>query len=235
MVPCARVASQARRAPEPQSRAGAGSSKGELILAVAAERFALDGYEDTKWADIAAAVGVGTTALYHYFESKEHCLFAIMEQVLADQCVRFEHLVGGGGDFADTLVEALYDLFDISDADVRRNRLLVAEQSLLHIPHPSPRGEAARQAAEACRRDLQFAWGAFLSRGMQRGVIAEHPPQLLTYALLGLTNGVWHWYRPGRKHSLDEVANIYVRRSLAMLDLPPELARRSSGPEPARS
>jgi AcrR family transcriptional regulator len=42
------------------------------ILDAATDRFGRDGYEDTKWADIAADVGVGPTALYHYFESKQH-------------------------------------------------------------------------------------------------------------------------------------------------------------------
>jgi AcrR family transcriptional regulator len=221
------VASGPHRATERGSRAGAAGVKGESILAVAAERFAQQGYEDTKWADIAAAVGIGTTALYHYFESKEHCLFTIMEQVLAEHCVRFERIVGRAGEFADTLVEVLYDLFDVSEEDVLRNRLLVVEQSLLHIPHPAPRGEAARKAAQARSRDLEFAWGAFLSRGMQQGVIADQPARLLTNAVLGLTNGVWHWYRPGRGRSLDDVAAIYVRRTLAMLGLPTELALRS--------
>jgi AcrR family transcriptional regulator len=224
------MASRPRTATKRGTRAGAGDGgKRDAILAFAAQRFAQEGYEDTKWADIAAAVGVGTTGLYHYFESKEHCLFAIMEQVLADHCARFERIVGLGGDFPDTLVELLYDLFDVSERDVQRNRLLVAEQSLLHTPHPSPRGEAARQAAQARRRELEFLWGAFLSRGMQQRVLADAPPRLLTRAVLGLTNGVWHWYRPRGRRSLEHVAEIYVRRTLAMLDLPPELALRSGG------
>jgi AcrR family transcriptional regulator len=45
------------------------------ILRAATERFGRDGYEDTRWAHIAADVGVGATALYHYFESKQHCLY----------------------------------------------------------------------------------------------------------------------------------------------------------------
>jgi TetR/AcrR family transcriptional regulator, cholesterol catabolism regulator len=49
------------------------------ILAAATQRFGRDGYEDTRWADIAADVGVGPTALYHYFESKQHCLYVIMD------------------------------------------------------------------------------------------------------------------------------------------------------------
>ena len=51
---------------------------------VATEYFGRHGYEDTKWADVAAAVGIGSTALYHYFESKQHCLFEIMAQAVAD-------------------------------------------------------------------------------------------------------------------------------------------------------
>jgi AcrR family transcriptional regulator len=218
------VPSERQRATERGLRAGAGGIKGDLILAVAAERFAQQGYEETKWADIAAAVGVGTTALYHYFESKEHCLFTIMEQVLADHCTRFERIVRRGGDFTDMLVDVLYDLFDVSDGDVLRNRLFVTEQSLLHTPHASPRGESARQAAQARSRDLEFLWGAFLSRGMQQGAISDHPPRLLTRAVLGLTNSVWHWYRAGGRDSLDRVAEIYVRRTLGTLGLPPELA-----------
>jgi AcrR family transcriptional regulator len=219
------VAQRPQRATEDRS-SPAGGGKVELILVAAAERFAQDGYEDTKWGDIAAAVGLGTPALYHYFESKEHCLFTIMEQVLADHCKRFERIAGRGGGWTETLVEALYDRFDVSEGDVHRNRLLVAEQSLLHTPHPTPRGESARRAAQGRGRALEFAWGAFLSRGMQQGAIAEHPPRLLTDAVVGLTNSVWHWYRPAGPRSLDDVAEIYVRRTLAMLELPVELARR---------
>jgi len=45
------------------SRRGEGVKRRE-ILAAATARFGRDGYENTKWADIAADVGVGPTALY---------------------------------------------------------------------------------------------------------------------------------------------------------------------------
>src|ERR1700732_95435 len=64
------------------------------ILDAATRRFGRYGYENTKWADIAADVGVGPTALYHYFESKQHCLFVILGQAMADFRARFEHLAG---------------------------------------------------------------------------------------------------------------------------------------------
>ena len=74
------------------------ASKRDEILAAATERFGRDGYEDTKWADIAADVGVGPTALYHYFESKQHCLYVIMDEAIEGFRSRFEVLTGGGAD-----------------------------------------------------------------------------------------------------------------------------------------
>src|SRR5919202_3128742 len=76
----------------PSSRGGRARIEGAKrneILAAATERFGRDGYEDTKWADIAADVGVGPTALYHYFESKQHCLFVILDEAIQLALARF--------------------------------------------------------------------------------------------------------------------------------------------------
>src|ERR1700737_4874718 len=116
------------------------------ILAAATDRFGRDGYEDTKWADIAADVGVGPTALYHYFESKQHCLFVIMDQAIEDFHSRFEQLARDHPAHLDALIAILVDCFRLSDRDIQRNRVLVAEQGLLASQRESPREEQARQA-----------------------------------------------------------------------------------------
>ena len=69
----------------------------EAILRAATERFGRDGYEHTKWADIAADVGVGPTALYHYFESKQHCLYVIMDEAIEHFRARFIALTARRG------------------------------------------------------------------------------------------------------------------------------------------
>src|SRR5215211_7264510 len=113
----------------PQSR----GTKREEILAAATERFGRDGYEDTRWADIAADVGVGATALYHYFESKQHCLFVIMDDAIEDFRTRFAEMTArDDADPVKALVAVLQDCFELTELDVQRNRLLVAEQGLLN-------------------------------------------------------------------------------------------------------
>ena len=199
-------------------------TKRDEILAAATERFGRDGYEDTKWADIASDVGVGPTALYHYFESKQHCLYVIMDQAIEDFRARFEQLTTDQSHPLDNLEAVIHDCFQLSQRDIQRNRVLVAEQGLLSAPSDSPREEQARQAARARTRDLEFAWASFLSNAMQQGAIPRNDPRLLTRAILGLYNSIWHWYRPNGIVALNRVAEFFTDRSLALIRLAPEPA-----------
>src|SRR5215217_7638841 len=147
--------------PQPRSpnrSASSSRSKRAAILNTATELFGRDGYEHSKWADVAAAVGIGSTALYHYFESKLHCLYEIMAEALEADREKFERITGAGGDFNEALVAVLNAIYDLSD--------------------------------------LEFAWATFLTRGMEQGVLPQADARLMTRAVLGLYNSVWHWYRP---------------------------------------
>ena len=198
--------------------------KKDQILAVATESFGRHGYDETKWADVAAAVDIGSTALYHYFVSKQHCLFEIMGQTLVEFTERFDRVVAAHDDWTDSLVGVLADAFDLTDQEVLRNRILVAQLGRLGTRRSLPREEAARAAARARVRDLEFSWGTFLARGMQQGLLPESDPRLLTRAVLGLYTSVWHWYRPGEALALTDVGRFVVARQLAVLGCSPELA-----------
>src|SRR3954465_13870065 len=163
-------------------------SKRHEVLAAATDRFGRDGYEHTKWADIAADVGVGPTALYHYFESKQHCLYEIMDRALAGFHDRFEVLTRDeAADPLDALVAIVDDTFRLSEHDVQRNRVLVAEQGLLSgrsgSPPPGPGapppGGGGRGRARGPPPGPRVSWGGF-SRGGGggRGAPGKTPPGL---------------------------------------------------------
>ena len=205
----------------PRSKPGV---KREQILQVAIEAFGRYGYEDAKWADVASAVGIGPTALYHYFESKLHCLYEIMGLAVADFQQRFERITAEHADWNEALVALLVDSYDLTEQEVLRNRVLVAEQGLIGIHRTAPREEVARDVARTRTRDLEFQWGTFLARGMQQGHIPESDPQLLARAVLGLYNSVWHWYRPGGTLPLRDLGRFFVGRQLALVGADPSLA-----------
>jgi AcrR family transcriptional regulator len=216
-----RVNRSTRKATQPRASS---RSKRADVLAAAVRHFGDEGYEDSKWSDVAAAVGVGSTALYHYFESKLHCLYVIMAEALEAFIKDFEQITNGHDDYLEALVAVIRSGYDLTDAEVLRMRVLVAEQGLVGIPRRSPREEEARQLARARTRDLEFAWATFLVRGMEQGALPEGDPRLLTRAVLGLNTSVWHWYRTSGSLSLSDVADFFVPRQLAVLGLPPELA-----------
>ena len=195
-------------------------SKRAAILEVATAQFGREGYEHSKWADVAAAVGIGSTALYHYFESKLHCLYEIMAEALEAEVERFDRITGEHEEFEDALVAVLKEAFDLSEHEILRNRLLVSEQVLVGVHRTSAREEEARQFARERTRDLEFKWAAFLTRGMEQGAIPEADARLLTRAILGLYNSVFHWYRPRGDLALEDVAAFYVPRCLAVAGLP---------------
>jgi AcrR family transcriptional regulator len=198
-----------------------GRSKRQEVLAAATDRFGRDGYEHTKWADIAADIGVGATALYHYFESKQHCLYEIMDEAIEDFRSRFVAITAQESQPARAIEAVLASCFDLSDHDVLRNRVLVAEQGRLSSPSNSEREEQARQAARSRMRELEFAWASFLAGAMRDGVIPVTDPRLLTRAVLGLYNSIWHWYRPNGIIALNRVAAYYTELALAMIGLSP--------------
>jgi AcrR family transcriptional regulator len=219
--------------PQPRTTRGAPSarSKRAAIVETATELFGREGYEDSKWADVAKAVGIGSTALYHYFESKLHCLYEIMAEALQAEVERFDRITGEHEEFADGLVAVLRAAFDLSEREILRNRLLVSEQVLVGVHRASAREEEARQLARERTRDLEFKWAAFLTRGMEQGAIPEADPRLLARAVLGLYNSVFHWYRPRAGLPLADVADFYVPRCLAVAGLP---LTSGNGAAPAR-
>jgi AcrR family transcriptional regulator len=202
-----------RTEPRPSPR-----NKRAEIVAVATKFFGENGYEDTKWADVATAVGLGPTALYHYFESKQQCLFEILVEAIEDALTEFAQLTEG--EFGEALPALLRGTFKRDDREVCRARVLVAEQGLVRHPRAAPREEEARLRAFALVKEYEETWRAFLAAGMDAGVIPRTDPDLLARAVIGIHSSVWHWYRPEGKLTLDEVADFYVPRMLGIAGMP---------------
>jgi AcrR family transcriptional regulator len=183
-------------------------SKRTRILAAAIDSFGKDGYEHTKWAKIADEVGIGQTALYHYFESKAHCLLTIMSLELTRSLERFREVTADVTPATKALEAAIAAAYDVTPREVLQMRILQSHMDLLATPRPSEREEAERQRARGLVRDIENEWTALLDRGMKTGDFPKRDPHAMATVVLALVVSVWRWYRPGGPMTLDQVREL---------------------------
>jgi AcrR family transcriptional regulator len=192
-------------------------SKRGVILAAAIESFGHDGYEHTKWAKIADEVGIGQTALYHYFESKAHCLLTIMSLELTRSLERFRE-VTAGVDQADRALEAaIAAAYDVSPREVLQMRILQNHMDLLATRRLSAKEEVERQTARQRVREIETEWTALLERGMAAGDFPKRDAHALATVVLAMVVSVWRWYRPGGRMSLDQVRELISQACLRVV------------------
>ncbi|MFL6061609.1 MAG: TetR family transcriptional regulator [Marmoricola sp.] len=183
-------------------------SKRTRILAAAIDSFGKDGYEHTKWAKIADEVGIGQTALYHYFESKAHCLLTIMSLELNRSLELFREVTADVTPATKALEAAIAAAYDVTPREVLQMRILQSHMDLLATPRPSEREEAERQRARALVRDIENEWTALLDRGMKTKDFPQRDPHAMATIVLALVVSVWRWYRPGGPMTLEQVREL---------------------------
>ena len=203
---------------DPATPVASSRSKREQIIVAATHQFAEHGYDLTKWADVAAEVGVGQTALYHYFVSKAHCLFTIMAEALRDYRDFFEVAQYQGSDPVAAMTNAIGYVFELDATGVLRFRVLQAELGWLDKDYPGSRQERATLAeARTYARDLNRDWTRFFDRGMRDGHFPAQDPYLLAHAVLGLSTSIFQWYRPDSRVSLAELRQVVVQHARAIV------------------
>lgn len=181
-------------------------SKRKVILDAAVANFGSVGYEHTKWATVAKEVVIGQTALYHYFESKAHCLLTIMTAELTRYHERFEAAIDGASDVESELRAVIASAYDITESEALQARILLHHIDMLATPRSSAREEEERVRAREMVRVVEKAWSDLLGRGMDSGEFPRRDEKELGRFVLGLINSVWNWYRPAGGRSLSEVA-----------------------------
>ncbi|HEY9312064.1 TetR/AcrR family transcriptional regulator [Williamsia sp.] len=183
-------------------------SKRTRILSVAIDQFGTVGYERTKLASIADEVGIGQTALYHYFESKAHCLFTIMRLELADSVERFAVATAGISDPAEALRTAVAAALEATPTDASRRRILQNHMDLLATERQSVKEEEERLRSRELVSEIEQSWTDMIARGIKSGDFVDSNPHLLGRLVLSLIVSVWRWYRPGGTITVEEITAL---------------------------
>jgi AcrR family transcriptional regulator len=190
--------------PDSTATGGAGPSRRQELLAIAARLFAERGFKNTTVRDIADAAGILSGSLYHHFDSKE----SIVDELL------------------DSFQQALwreYDAIEASDLTPRQKLEAVVRTSFDAIDrHHSEvaifQTDAAylssfERFAYLGERNTRFRtlWTGLLRQGVESGELRADLNVELVYRFLRDT--VWvavRWYRPGGDLTPEQVADQYL-------------------------
>ena len=192
-------------------------SKRGVILDAAIDGFGRDGFEHTKWATIADEVGIGQTALYHYFESKAHCLLTIMSLELERSRERFQEATAGIEDHTERLRAAVSSAYDVTPREALSARILLFHMDLLTTKRPSDREEAERQRSRVLVRAIEDEWSAIIKEGMAAGAFAPRDARQSSLAVLALVVSVWRWYRPSGDQPLSDISEFITDACLRLV------------------
>ena len=168
----------------------------ESILRTAAEIFAEKGYHQASIRDIARATRVSLSGLYYYFQSKEELLFFVQD-----------HAFG-------TLLDNLERLLEGVDDPHRRLRLLI-ENHLRFFVNNMSEMKVLSHEADSLTGDFRSRVNAMKRQltEIAMEILRELRPtkdldlRVSTFALFGMMNWLYNWYRPGRDVPVDQLAD----------------------------
>ncbi|MFF2776222.1 TetR/AcrR family transcriptional regulator [Streptomyces sp. NPDC058052] len=174
------------------------------LLDTAAEVFAAQGYNATTVRKIADAAGMLAGSLYYHFDSKESMLDEILSTFLTELWEGYDAVLAAGLGPRETIEALVTESF--REIDRHRAAVAIYQKESRHLTD-LPR---FAYLADSQSR-FEKAWLGTLERGVADGVFRADLDIRLTYRFVRDT--VWvaaSWYRPGGRHTPEEIARQYL-------------------------
>jgi len=176
---------------EPQDRR-------ELIVATAAEMFARKGIKAITVREIAAAGGVLSGSLYHYFKSKDEIVQEILVEFLEETRARYAEVLGRGDGVAETLRELV--LASLRGASQRPYATAIYQNQLQCL---IDRPESKEGSAEVRR-----VWLELIARGVAEGVFRDDiSPRVFCRLVRDAVWMSWRDQHSDKRYSIEQLAD----------------------------
>src|SRR5881296_1297079 len=181
---------------------GNGEFPRNRVFEVAAEVFHRKGYDNTSMSDVANAAGLTKAGLYHHVTSKESLLYTVLDYGLD---LTESYVVKPIEEIADPL-QRLKTMIDLHLQLVLEERNLEVT-GLLHECKTLSGSDRSR----INRRKKQYV-------RMAAGIIADVTkkynvkdvnPKLAAYALLGMLNWTYQWYKASGSSTREEIVRTF--------------------------
>lgn len=188
------------------------------LLDVAVRVFNERGYDGTSMGDLAAALGISKSSIYHHVAGKDALLGLALDRALSALFDVLEEPASTTGPARDRLEHVLRRSVAVLDAELPFVTLL------LRVRGNTP----TEQDALERRREFDRRVTALVTEAMAEGDLrTDLDPALVTRLLFGTVNSLVEWYRParwagreraGRGADAGQVADTLVEMTLRGLE-----------------
>lgn len=172
------------------------------ILTNAAALFSAQGYMRSSIADLAEACKLSRGALYHYFDSKEAILFAILDAHVREMIKRVEAAAASNASILTHLQNVVRAIVEVNAKSPNEQRVLIHDLSFLN--------EEEQQAIKSLERQLVDIVADLLVRVDAERRIVKRTKKVYTMILFGIINYTYTWYDPDGGIGPEEFAGMAV-------------------------
>ena len=172
------------------------------ILTAACEVFAEQGYMRASIADLAQACRLSRGALYHYFQSKEAILFAILDGHVRRMIADVEAAIADNTATLDQFRGAIRAIVELNARSSNEQRLILNDLSFL--------SESEQTMIKSLERHIVDIVSDLLIRLDREGKIIKRTKKIYAMMLFGILNFSHTWFNPKGGISPTEFADMVV-------------------------
>jgi TetR/AcrR family transcriptional regulator, cholesterol catabolism regulator len=186
------------------SREAATTDPRQEILRASARLFQEQGYDGTSMNDVAAALKLSKGGLYHHFQSKDEILFNLMNHAMditEERVINRVKAIPHPEERLRMLIK-LHIGVVLSEGD---REITV----MLHENHPLP--PTLRKRINTRKKDyVHFLENLIGEVQRTRQLTGTVTPRAAAFALLGMINWIYQWYRPEGALQEESLAQQYT-------------------------
>lgn len=182
----------------------------DKIISAGTELFGEKGFSETSIQDIVNIIGVTKGTFYYYFNSKEELLRQIHLSFIEDLLVQQKSVLE---DDTKTFKEKLHGIVTVLIKNIKiqgqRQSARIFFREMRHL------NEEHLEDIIEKRNDFRLNLQTLLSEGKEQGELKEElRPDILSFAILGVSNWSYYWFNPDGDVTEEELVNIYVEMIL---------------------
>lgn len=177
------------------------------VLAAAAQVFDVVGYHNASMGAIADRVGVSKTAVLGLYRAKHEILHEIHDSWIDELLSMASHHDEPPDAFCAAIRAYIFDILTVIER--RRGSVRLYFESYRDLPPDLQKHAKAK-------RDLYEAQvEGVIRRGIESGVFLPQSARVAAFALFGMCNWTYQWYRSAGRLSVNDIAaqmcGIYLR------------------------